>query len=79
MPSRPQARPHPAQQSLPMPPQEPAAAQVHAELLRIWQARPHLHRTWPSVPELLADPDRAKRLATCARQALLARQRMKRT
>lgn len=77
MPSRPP--PRPVQQSLPLPPQPPCPAQIRAELVRMWQQRPYLHRRWQSVDAALACPERARRLWLCARQALLARQRTTRT
>ncbi len=67
--------PTPTQQCLPLEPQPPSQAQVHAELVRQWRSRLRWQQRWRSVDELLAQVETARALQACARQLLLQRQR----
>jgi len=61
------------QQCLPL---EPSAAELLAEVQRLWLASAFWRRRFKSLDELLADPQRRHVLTVCARQ--LWRQRMQR-
>jgi hypothetical protein len=65
----------PQQQLLPLEPQPPSPAQVHAELVRQWRSRLRWQQRWASVEDLLARAETARALQACARQLLLQRQR----
>ena len=66
---------NPRQRALPLAPQPPVAAEIDAKLAQWWAERAWLHRNFKSLADALADPERARRLRLCARQALMARQR----
>lgn len=71
-PLRSSPRPLPRQQLLAL---EPAEDELHAELLRIWLGRAYWRQRFKTLDDLLADPQRAAMLRTCARQAWRARLR----
>ena len=70
-------QPHSAQRTLPLAPQEPCEAQIHAEVVRLWRQRRYFTLAYPTLELALADSERARRLRLCARQALLCRQRLR--
>ena len=71
----PHPAPPPAQLALPLGPVEPQPQQLDAWVAQQWRQRPNLQAWYPSPAALLADPERAQRWRSCARHALLARQR----
>jgi|GEM_PF-1819831 len=70
----PPRRAQPPSPQLPLP-LEPSAAELRAELHRIWQGRAYWRLRYPTLQALLACPRRRHLLTVCARQAWRARQR----
>jgi hypothetical protein len=71
----PRPHPHPQQPLLPMdlplPPLD--APEVLAAARRLFERRPYWQRHYPTLADALAEPQRARLLLICARNALMPR------